>query len=256
MTPAHPDPRPRTTASRREPVPDEEHLEVREMVREFALTRGRADRGRARRGEALPARDDPEARRARASSACRSPTEFGGAGLDYRRVLHRHRGARRASAARRASRSRRTRRSARARSTRSARRSSAGAGCRGSRRARCLGAFALTEPGAGIDAKAHAGHGDPRRRRRASSTARRSTARTARTRASIVFTARTGPEVDRHRQRSARSSSRRARPGFGYGKLEDKLGLRGSDTRELVFQDCRIPAENRLGAEGGASSSS
>ena len=40
-------------------------------------------------------------------------------------------------------------------------------------------------------------------------------------------------------------------PGLHYGKLEDKLGLRGSDTRELVFQDCRIPAANRLGPEGG-----
>ncbi len=37
--------------------------------------------------------------------------------------------------------------------------------------------------------------------------------------------------------------------GFSVGKLEDKLGLRGSDTAELFFQDCRIPKENLLGVE-------
>lgn len=39
-------------------------------------------------------------------------------------------------------------------------------------------------------------------------------------------------------------------PGFSIGKIEDKLGIRGSATTELVFQDCRIPKENLLGEEG------
>jgi len=39
-------------------------------------------------------------------------------------------------------------------------------------------------------------------------------------------------------------------PGFSFGKKEDKLGIRGSCTRELVFEDCRIPKENLLGREG------
>ena len=39
-------------------------------------------------------------------------------------------------------------------------------------------------------------------------------------------------------------------PGFSAGKKEDKLGWRASDTRELVFQDVEVPAENLLGAEG------
>jgi butyryl-CoA dehydrogenase len=39
-------------------------------------------------------------------------------------------------------------------------------------------------------------------------------------------------------------------PGFGFGKKEDKLGIRASATRELVFEDCRIPKENILGREG------
>jgi butyryl-CoA dehydrogenase len=39
-------------------------------------------------------------------------------------------------------------------------------------------------------------------------------------------------------------------PGFSAGKKEDKLGLRGSITSELIFEDCKIPKENLLGKEG------
>ena len=39
-------------------------------------------------------------------------------------------------------------------------------------------------------------------------------------------------------------------PGFSFGKKEDKLGIRASATRELIFQDCRVPVENCLGREG------
>jgi alkylation response protein AidB-like acyl-CoA dehydrogenase len=39
-------------------------------------------------------------------------------------------------------------------------------------------------------------------------------------------------------------------PGFRAGKKENKLGLRASDTSELIFEDCEIPAENLLGEEG------
>ncbi len=38
--------------------------------------------------------------------------------------------------------------------------------------------------------------------------------------------------------------------GFSIGKLERKMGLRSSPTGELIFENCRIPATNRLGAEG------
>jgi alkylation response protein AidB-like acyl-CoA dehydrogenase len=38
--------------------------------------------------------------------------------------------------------------------------------------------------------------------------------------------------------------------GFRPGKKENKLGLRASDTSELIFEDCEIPAENLLGQEG------
>jgi len=39
-------------------------------------------------------------------------------------------------------------------------------------------------------------------------------------------------------------------PGFRPGKKENKLGLRASDTSELIFEDCEIPAENLLGKLG------
>ena len=39
-------------------------------------------------------------------------------------------------------------------------------------------------------------------------------------------------------------------PGFTVGKKEDKMGINASDTRELIFRDCRIPKENLLGKEG------
>jgi len=42
----------------------------------------------------------------------------------------------------------------------------------------------------------------------------------------------------------------RGTPGFRPGKKEDKLGVRSSDTSELILEDCRIPAGNLLGQEG------
>jgi alkylation response protein AidB-like acyl-CoA dehydrogenase len=42
----------------------------------------------------------------------------------------------------------------------------------------------------------------------------------------------------------------RGTKGFRSGKKEDKLGVRSSDTSELILEDCRVPAENLLGQEG------
>ena len=39
-------------------------------------------------------------------------------------------------------------------------------------------------------------------------------------------------------------------PGFEFGKKEDKMGIRASATRELIFTDCKVPKENLLGKEG------
>ncbi len=65
----------------------------------------------------------------------------------------------------------------------------------------------------------------------------------------IVFTARTGGDVGDASKISAFLVEKDA-PGLVYGKLEDKLGIRGSDTREFFLEDCKIPKENRLGEPG------
>lgn len=40
-------------------------------------------------------------------------------------------------------------------------------------------------------------------------------------------------------------------PGFSIGKIEHKMGIKGSSTAELIFKDCRVPKENLLGAYNG-----
>ena len=39
-------------------------------------------------------------------------------------------------------------------------------------------------------------------------------------------------------------------PGFSIAQKLDKLGMRGSETGELVFEDCKVPATNLMGGEG------
>ncbi len=39
-------------------------------------------------------------------------------------------------------------------------------------------------------------------------------------------------------------------PGFSVGRIEDKMGIKGSQTAELIFTDCEVPAVNLLGREG------
>lgn len=64
----------------------------------------------------------------------------------------------------------------------------------------------------------------------------------------IVF-ARTSKEEKRHKGISA-FIIEKGTPGFSVGSLEEKLGIRGSPTAELVFEECRVPKENLLGEEG------
>ena len=42
----------------------------------------------------------------------------------------------------------------------------------------------------------------------------------------------------------------RGTPGFSVGKREEKMGIRGADISELVFEDCRVPRTNLIGKEG------
>jgi len=64
-----------------------------------------------------------------------------------------------------------------------------------------------------------------------------------------IVLARTDKEAQKHRGISAFIVEKDT-PGFTFGKKERKLGIRSSPTMELVFEHCRIPAENLLGAEG------
>lgn len=64
-----------------------------------------------------------------------------------------------------------------------------------------------------------------------------------------VVLARTDKEAEKHHGISA-FIVEKGTPGFSFGKKEQKLGIRSSPTLELIFEDCRIPANNILGEEG------
>jgi butyryl-CoA dehydrogenase len=57
-----------------------------------------------------------------------------------------------------------------------------------------------------------------------------------------------------NKEKGARGASvfivEKGTPGFEFGKEEDKMGIRASATRELIFNECRVPAENLLAREG------
>jgi len=63
-----------------------------------------------------------------------------------------------------------------------------------------------------------------------------------------VVIARTGEKGDSHGMTAF--AIEKGTKGFSSGKKEDKLGMRASETAELVFDNCRIPDENRLGEVG------
>ena len=112
---------------------------------------------------------------------------------------------------------------------------------------KALGCFAVTEPGAGSDpgglmlkaeekggcyllngTKVFITHGEY---------------------ADVVnLVARTGP--DKGNKGLSAFVVEKGTPGFSVGKREDKMGLRASNTVELVFEDCLVPAENLVGRPG------
>lgn len=63
-----------------------------------------------------------------------------------------------------------------------------------------------------------------------------------------VVIARTGEKGDSHGMSAF--IVERGTPGFSAGKKENKLGMRASETTELIFENCRIPAGNLIGKEG------
>lgn len=63
-----------------------------------------------------------------------------------------------------------------------------------------------------------------------------------------VVIVRTGEKGDSHGMTAF--VVERGTPGFSGGRKEDKLGMRASETTELIFENCRVPHENMLGKEG------
>jgi len=110
-----------------------------------------------------------------------------------------------------------------------------------------LGCFALTEPEAGSDARNQhtvaVRDGD-----HYVITGRKLFISTGREASYALVFAQTDPS-QAHRGVSAFVVEKNA-PGFSVSKTEDKLGIRASDTAELVFDACRVPAAHRLGDEG------
>jgi alkylation response protein AidB-like acyl-CoA dehydrogenase len=111
-----------------------------------------------------------------------------------------------------------------------------------------LGAFGLTEPGAGSDA------GSLQTRAVLEGdhwiiNGRKQFITNGTYALSPLVTARTDREMKGPHGISAFIVPKSA-PGFELGKKENKLGLRASDTRELIFENCRIPMENLLGELG------
>jgi butyryl-CoA dehydrogenase len=110
-----------------------------------------------------------------------------------------------------------------------------------------LGAYGLTEPQAGTDAASL--------RTRAEKKGDRYVLNGTK-----VFTT-NGGEADTYVVFASTDPSLRSRgitafivekgtPGFSFGKKEKKMGIRSSPTLELIFEDCEVPEENRLGDEG------
>jgi alkylation response protein AidB-like acyl-CoA dehydrogenase len=110
-----------------------------------------------------------------------------------------------------------------------------------------IGAFSLTEPNAGSDPARQT----TRAVRDGNSYILNGTKRfttTGRNAGLVIVTAKTD-DGKAHRGISAFLVEQGTK-GLKPGPLEDKMGLRASDTCDLIMEECRIPAENILGAEG------
>lgn len=110
-----------------------------------------------------------------------------------------------------------------------------------------LGAYALTEPGSGSDAAAMRTTAVRDGDSYVLNGTKIFTTNGGEAETYIVFAV-TDPEKG-HRGITA-FIVEKGTPGFRFGKKEKKLGIRSSPTVELLFENCRIPVDNRLGAEG------
>jgi alkylation response protein AidB-like acyl-CoA dehydrogenase len=110
------------------------------------------------------------------------------------------------------------------------------------------GAFGLTEPAAGSDVMAMATRAELDGGQWVLN-GRKIFITNAEAADTYVVFARTGPPELKSRMFSA-FIVEKGTPGFSFGKFERKMGLRGTQNCDLVFEDCRIPKENLLGNEG------
>lgn len=109
------------------------------------------------------------------------------------------------------------------------------------------GCFALSEPGNGSDAGAASTTATLKGDKYVLNGTKSWITNAHEAEAAVVF-ATTNKEL-KHKGISAFIVPR-ATPGFSLGKKEDKLGIRGSSTASLIFEDCEIPRENLLGETG------
>jgi alkylation response protein AidB-like acyl-CoA dehydrogenase len=110
-----------------------------------------------------------------------------------------------------------------------------------------LGAWGLTEPGSGSDAAALRTRAEPRDGGWLLNGSKAFITNASVSGVAVVM-ARTDPE------KKSRGISafvvERGTPGFSAGRPYRKLGLHASDTAELIFEDCRVPADQLLGERG------
>ena len=110
-----------------------------------------------------------------------------------------------------------------------------------------LGAYGLTEPGAGSDSR-----GTRTRARRDGEAWVLNGSKRFITNAGVADTYIVTAVTDRNADSGKISAFivEAGTPGFSIGRMEEKMGLHASNTGELLFDECRIPADNLLGEEG------
>ena len=115
-----------------------------------------------------------------------------------------------------------------------------------------LGAFALTEPGAGTDAQGAQTKAvlDGDEWVLNGSKCFITNGKVADVYIVIAITSVTEDKRGRKKKNFSAFIVDKGAPGFSFGTKEKKMGIRGSSTYELIFEDCRIPKENLLGVEG------
>jgi alkylation response protein AidB-like acyl-CoA dehydrogenase len=112
---------------------------------------------------------------------------------------------------------------------------------------RKLGCFCLTEPHVGSDASAITTKAEPRDGHYRLNGVKQFITTGRNAHVAIVFAV-----TDRAAGKKGISAFvvETDTPGYRVARVEDKVGQRASDTAQIVFEDCDVPVENRLGAEG------